>query len=217
VPPATSEGPPFPGGETHHRVTPPRARGLGAFVGSVALRLAGWRIAGALPPLPRYVLIVAPHTSNWDFPVGLAAKFALGLKAQWLGKHTVFRGPVGWILRALGGIPVDRARPDGTVDAVLARMRAAPKFILALSPEGTRRRTEGWKSGFYRIAVAAGVPILPVWFDWSIKTVGLGTPFQPTGVASTDIPRLRALYRKDMARRPEYFADIHDHSDPAPP
>jgi len=95
-------------------------------------------MVGALPLLPRYIIIVAPHTSNWDFFVGLAAKFALGLRAQWLGKHSLFRGPVGWILRALGGIPVDRSRPDGVIEGVLAGMQDAPTFVLALAPEGTR-------------------------------------------------------------------------------
>ena len=186
------------------------AQGLVPWLGRTALRLGGWRIVGRLPDVPRYVLIVAPHTSNWDFFVGLAAKFALGLKAAWLGKHTLFRGPIGWMLRGLGGIPVDRSRPDGTVEAVLAQMQGSERFILALAPEGTRRRIEGWKSGFHRIAVAAGVPILPVSFDWSSRTIDLGTPFLPNGDPASDIPRLRALYRKDMAKHPEYFADIHD-------
>lgn len=186
------------------------ARGLVPWIGRTALRLAGWRIAGRLPDAPRYVLIVAPHTSNWDFFVGLAAKFELGLEAAWLGKHTLFRGPVGWMLRGLGGIPVDRSRPDGTVEAVLAQMQGRDRFVLALAPEGTRRRIEGWKSGFYRIAVSAQVPILPVSFDWSTRTIDLGTPFAPSGDAASDIPRLRALYRKGMAKHPEYFADIHD-------
>jgi 1-acyl-sn-glycerol-3-phosphate acyltransferase len=170
----------------------------------------GWRIDGALPPIPRYVLIVAPHTTNADFFVGLAAKFALGLRAQWLGKHTIFRGPLGWILRGLGGVPVDRAHPDGTVEGVVEQMRAAPTFVLALAPEGTRRRTEGWKTGFHRIAVAAGVPILPVAFDWSTRTVLLRTPFQPTGEASADIAALRSMYTRQMAKHPEDFDDIHD-------
>lgn len=169
-----------------------------------------WRFRGELPRLPRYVIIVAPHTSNWDFFVGLAAKFALGLKARWLGKHTIFRGPAGWILRALGGIPVDRSHPDGTVDGVLAEMRRASTCVLALSPEGTRKRTEQWKTGFYRIAVAAGVPIVPVFFDWSTRTIGLLPPFRPTGDATHDIVAIRGFYRRQMARRPELFADIHD-------
>jgi 1-acyl-sn-glycerol-3-phosphate acyltransferase len=191
--------------------------GAGAAIGRAALRLSGWRLHGALPPIPRYVMIVAPHTSNWDFFLGLAAKAALGLRAQWLGKHTIFRGPLAWLLRALGGVPVNRSHPDGTVNAVLAAMRAAPTFVLALSPEGTRKRVDAWKTGFYRVAVAAGVPIVPVSFDWPSRIVRLGTPFHPTGNADADIRRLRALYRKEMARRPEYFADVHDQPTTPPP
>jgi 1-acyl-sn-glycerol-3-phosphate acyltransferase len=166
---------------------------------------------GALPLLPRYILIVAPHTSNWDFFVGLAAKFALGLRARWLGKHSLFRGPIGWLLRALGGIPVDRSRPDGVIEGVLAEMQDAPSFVLALAPEGTRKYIDHWKTGFYRIAVAARVPVVPVSFDWSTRIVGLTEPpFTVTGHASADIAHLRSLYRKEMARRPEYFADARD-------
>jgi len=188
-----------------------------ALIGRAWLRVMGWRIEGALPPAPRYVLIVAPHTANADFFVGLAAKWALGLRAKWLGKHTLFRGPLRWLLRALGGVPVDRSHPDGTVESVLAEMTAAPSFVLALAPEGTRRLTEGWKTGFYRVAVAAGVPILPVAFDWSTRRVFLRTPVQPTGEAATDIPRLRAMYHKGTARHPELFNDIHDEQRPAAP
>jgi 1-acyl-sn-glycerol-3-phosphate acyltransferase len=180
------------------------------FIGRAWLGVMGWRLEGALPPAPRYVLIVAPHTTNADFFVGLAAKWALGLRAKWLGKHTIFRGPLGWLLRALGGVAVDRSHPDGTVDAVLAEMEAAPTFVLALAPEGTRRLTDGWKSGFYRIAVAARVPILPVAFDWSTRRILLRTPFQPTGDPAADILQLRGMYHKGMARHPELFDDVHD-------
>jgi 1-acyl-sn-glycerol-3-phosphate acyltransferase len=185
------------------------AKGVLPAIGQAALWLSGWRITGALPEIPRYVMIVAPHTSNYDFFVGLAAKFALGLKAKWLGKHSLFVGPIGWLLRALGGIPVDRSRPDGTVEGVLAEMRAAPAFVLALSPEGTRKHIEHWKTGFYRIAVAAKVPILPVSFDWSSRTINLMAPFLATGDQGADVARLRRLYRKEMARRPESFSDVH--------
>lgn len=186
-----------------------RARGPLPAIGQAALLLSGWRIAGRLPDAPRYVIIVAPHTSNYDFFVGLAAKFALGLKARWLGKHSLFRGPVGWILRALGGIPVDRARPDGTVEAVLEELHASPTFVLALSPEGTRKHIPHWKTGFYRIALAADVPVAPVAFDWSTRTIALLPPFRVTGDQAADIAHLRGLYRREMARRPEGFADVH--------
>ena len=185
------------------------ARGVLPAVGQAALWLSGWRITGTLPDVPRYVLIVAPHTSNYDFFVGLAAKFALGLKAKWLGKHSLFRGPIGWLLRALGGIPVDRARPDGTVEAVLGQLQASPTFVLALSPEGTRKHIAHWKTGFYRIALAARVPVAPVSFDWSTRTIGLLPPFQVTGNQAADVAHLRGLYRREMARRPEHFADVH--------
>ncbi len=178
----------------------------------------GWRIVGALPRIPRYILVVAPHTSNSDFFVGLAAKFALGLRAQWLGKHTLFRGPSGWILRALGGIPVDRSRPDGVIEGVLAGMQGAPTFVLALAPEGTRKYIDHWKTGFYRIALAAEVPVVPVTFDWSTRTIGLTEPpFTVTGDAASDIAHLRSLYRKSMARRPEYFAEVRDALPPPAP
>jgi len=199
--PAIPPGPP---------ALPSGGGGPSVLVGRLAMWLMGWKFEGTLPPLPRYVLIVAPHTSNWDFFVGLAAKFALGLQAKWLGKHTIFRGPPGWILRALGGIPVDRSHPDGTVDGVLAEMTQAKTFVLALSPEGTRKRTGQWKTGFYRVAVASGVPIVPVAFDWSSRTIHLLPPFQPTGDTQRDIGWIRGLYRKEMARVPAYFEDVHD-------
>jgi 1-acyl-sn-glycerol-3-phosphate acyltransferase len=190
---------------------PHGGKGPLVLVGRAALRLMGWRMVGALPPLSCYILVVAPHTSNWDFFVGLAAKFALGLRAQWLGKHTIFRGPIGWMLRAVGGIPVDRSRPDGVIEGVLEGMQGAPTFVLALAPEGTRKYIDHWKTGFYRIAVAAQVPVVPVTFDWSTRTIGLTEPpFTVTGDASADIAHLRSLYRKNMARRPEYFADVRD-------
>ena len=184
-------------------------RGLLPAIGQAAFWLSGWRIRGRLPEVPRYVIIVAPHTSNYDFFVGLAAKFSLGLQAKWLGKHSLFRGPVGWLLRALGGIPVDRSRPDGTVEAVLAELQASPTFVLALSPEGTRKHIAHWKTGFYRIALAADVPVAPVAFDWSTRTIDLLPPFRVTGDQAADVMHLRGLFRREMARRPEYFADVH--------
>lgn len=179
-------------------------------LGRVFLRLIGWRIDGSLPPDPRYVMIVAPHTSNWDFFVGLFAKWALGLKAAFLAKHTLFQGPVGWALRALGGIPVDRAHPEGMVESVVARARAHPGFVLAVTPEGTRKRSREWKTGFHRIALAVGIPIVPVAFDWSTRTVGLGAAYRPTADVAADVRALRLLYTKQMARHPEFFADVRD-------
>lgn len=181
-----------------------------AAVGRLALRLAGWKVAGTLPSVPRYVIIVAPHTSNWDFFVGLATKWSLGLDAAFLAKHSLFRGPLGWILRLLRGIPVDRAHPEGTVEAVVVRARAESSFVLAVTPEGTRKRSRAWKTGFHRIAIAAGMPIVPVSFDWSTRTVGFGAPFHPTADVTADVHALRLMFTRSMARRPELFSDVRD-------
>jgi 1-acyl-sn-glycerol-3-phosphate acyltransferase len=169
------------------------------------LRAAGWRIVSEPPELPKFVAIVAPHTSNWDFFVGLGTMYGLDLEVRWLGKHTIFRGPVGRLLRRLGGRPVRRHTPEGVVAEAAAAIRAEPQFILALAPEGTRSRVDHWRTGFYRIAEASGVPIVPVWFDWSRHEIGLGTPLVPTGDMDADLAALQAVYRPEMARHPELF------------
>lgn len=171
------------------------------------LGLGGWRVEGALPDEPRFVLIVAPHTSNWDFLVGVLAMFAIGLRSSWFGKHTLFRFPAGPILRWLGGEPIDRSTKRGTVETAVECFRTRSRWVLTLTPEGTRKRAEQWKTGFHQIAVGAGVPIVPVTFDYSRKVVGLGAPFRPTGDAVRDISAIRGLFRKEMARYPELFAE----------
>lgn len=188
-------GPPLHG----HRLT--RA------IGHLLLRLWRWRITGELPALPRFVIIVAPHTSNWDFPVGAAAKFALGLQAHWFGKDTLFRGPLGVWMRHIGGEPVDRAAPGGVVGAAVARIRATAQYVLALSPEGTRRRVTRWRTGFHAIARGAGIPIVPVALDWSRREVRIGDPFWPTDDLAADLPRLAAFYDASMAHTPALYAD----------
>lgn len=172
-------------------------------VGRAVLRIAGWRIAGDLPAIPRFVACVAPHTSNWDFVVGYAAKMALGVRASWLGKHTLFFGPMGPLLRWMGGIPVDRRAAHGVVDQAAEWFRARPALVLGVAPEGTRRKVDRWKMGFYHIARIAGVPIVPVALDWGTRTVRVGAPFDPTGDEDADLQYLLAFYRRVRGRRPE--------------
>jgi 1-acyl-sn-glycerol-3-phosphate acyltransferase len=162
------------------------------------------------------VLIVAPHTSNWDFLHGLGAKGVLRLGARFLGKHTLFRGPAGSFLRWLGGIPVDRRAAHGIVGESVAAFAGAEQLCLVLTPEGTRSYVRTWKSGFYRIAVGAGVPILLVKFDYRSKSVVLGPLFQPTGDYERDLPLIQREFRREMARRPELYG-AEDHEDPAAP
>jgi 1-acyl-sn-glycerol-3-phosphate acyltransferase len=151
-------------------------RAFGRFV----LRLLRWRIVGEIPNQPKLVVIAAPHRSNWDFVVGIAAKLALGVDASWLGKHTLFRRPFGWMFRQLGGIPVDRRSAQNTVASVVGEFAAHNRLVIALAPEGTRKAGAEWKSGFWHIAHGAGVPILPVAFDWAAHTVRVLSPLDPT-------------------------------------
>jgi 1-acyl-sn-glycerol-3-phosphate acyltransferase len=173
--------------------------------GEASLRRFGWRIVGELPPLPKFVVVVAPHTSNWDFAVGIAAMFALDVPVHWLGKDSLFRGPLGPAMRALGGRPVRRDSREGLVMDVAAEIRAAPQFVLGLAPEGTRKKVEQWRTGFYRIAEAAGVPIVPVWMDFGRREFGIGAPFHPTGDLAADLAELQKHYRPEMALRREGY------------
>lgn len=163
-------------------------------LGRAYLRLGGWRVEGAWPEVPKCVAIVAPHTSNWDFFLGLGILFGMDLKVSWLGKHAIFRPPVGGLLRRLGGIPIDRRAAHGVVGACVDAFTEAQAMLLALSPEGTRRSGGAWKSGFYHIAVQAGVPILPVSFDFPTHVIRFMAPFLPTGDLEGDLPRLMALF-----------------------
>ncbi len=163
-------------------------------IGKIYLRGGGWRIAGAFPAESKVVAIVAPHTSNWDFPLGVAVLFALELRVSWLGKHTLFETPLKGFFRWLGGIPVDRRSSHGVVDACVKSFETAPALLLALAPEGTRKGVSRWKSGFYSIAMEAGVPILPVVFDYREHVIHLRPLFRPSGSLAEDLPRVQALF-----------------------
>ncbi len=172
-----------------------QARGwLWRAVGRVYLRLSGWRIEGVFPEDPKYVVIVAPHTSNWDFTLGVAVVFAVELKVSWLGKHRLFKAPFKKFLHWLGGIPVDRGASHGVVGECVRAFEEAPALMLALAPEGTRKGVSQWKTGFYLIAVKAGVPILPVGFDYQEHVVRLKPLFHPTGNLEQDLPAIQALF-----------------------
>lgn len=164
-----------------------------------------WRVEGDLPDIARCVVIVAPHTSNWDFVIGLATLLALDLRVTWLGKHTIFRGPFGALWRALGGVPVDRGATDGTVTATTALFTAGAPVWVGLAPEGTRRKVERWKSGFWRIARAAQVPILPVALDYGRRRLCLLPLYQPTAECEADVAALRRHFGPEMARRREHY------------
>lgn len=175
-------------------------------LGRLLMRLFGWRLAGTSPAAPQCVLVVAPHTSNWDFLFGLAAKWALRLRVRFVGKHTLFRFPLGVFMRGVGGIPVDRSAAGGFVEKVATEFGRGEPLYLVIAPEGTRKRVSQWKTGFHRIAVAARVPILPVVLDYAAREVRLLPMYTPTGDYATDLAALAAYYDPAMACRPENYA-----------
>ena len=165
------------------------------FIGRSVMRLSGWRFAGELPDLPKFVIAVAPHTSNWDFVIGVMTLFSLDIKLNFIGKHTLFRGMFGRWLRSLGGIPADRTKANGLVGDVVDAFNANDRLIVALSPEGTRTLAKGFKTGFLHIAVGANVPIVLAYFDFPNRTVGFGPLFTPTGDIERDLKFVLDFYK----------------------
>jgi 1-acyl-sn-glycerol-3-phosphate acyltransferase len=143
-------------------------------IGRLMLGAMGWRIEGEIPNLRKFVIAVAPHTSNWDFLVGMAAMFALDLRLTFIGKHTLFAGPLAPFLRWMGGVPVDRSSPHGVVGESVRAFEAVERRVLAIAPQGTRKPVPQFKTGFLHIARGAGVPILLASLDYARRTVTLG-------------------------------------------
>jgi 1-acyl-sn-glycerol-3-phosphate acyltransferase len=170
-------------------------------IGRAVLRLMGWRIEGAIPDVPKIVIAVAPHTSNWDFVVGAAAMFALDLRLSFLAKHTLFRGPFGAMLRWMGGIAVDRESPHGVVGDAVAAFGRADQRVLAITPQGTRRPGARYKSGFLHIARGARVPVLLATLDYAARSVRLGPPFEYGDDAEADIARIEAFFAGVRGKR----------------
>ena len=189
----------------NYRYLPRRDWPTCCWIGRTLLSLLGWRISGNLPDLPKAVLTVAPHTSNWDWVIGMAAAMALDLDASWLGKQSLFQGPWGELLRKLGGIPVDRRHPAGIIEQVVQQSREKETFLFALSPEGTRKPVSSWKSGCCRIAHDAGIPLIPVALDYSKKTIWIFDPWVPGGETSQCLQQLSNFFQGEMAKIPKSF------------
>jgi 1-acyl-sn-glycerol-3-phosphate acyltransferase len=187
------------------RNIPRRGNRFSALLARSIMRLLGWRFEGSFPDLAKFVVIVAPHTSNWDFGLGVVAMFAVGFRGTFLGKHTLFRWPMGIVMRWLGGVPVDRSGSHNVVDQVVEHFRSRPSMMLALSPEGTRRKLPAWRTGFYNIAKGAGVPIVPVAFDYPHRVIRLFPPMQPTADQGADFAMLGAYFNAQMALRPAQY------------
>lgn len=167
--------------------------------------LLGWKIVGDFPrQLRKYIVAVAPHTSNWDFPLGVMARSILRMNhARFLGKDALFKRPFGWFFRSLGGYPVDRSSSHDVVQQVVDIFNSHEDFILALAPEGTRKKVEKLRTGFYYIAKGANVPIVPVGFDFSTRRIVIGDPMMPTENFDRDMDALLSFYRKMRGKNPE--------------
>lgn len=168
-------------------------------------RLFGWKIIGHKPVnITKYVIVVAPHTSNWDFAVGYCTKHIEDLHPDFLAKNSLFKIPlVGWFLRNMGGHPVDRSKKMNMVDVMVEKFATHDKFIMAITPEGTRSYSPDWKTGFYRVAERANVPIVLAGIDYGKKALTFSEPFFASGDLEADIEKMKAFFRTMKGKHPE--------------
>ncbi|GAA4031080.1 lysophospholipid acyltransferase family protein [Actimicrobium antarcticum] len=170
-----------------------------------ALRLLGWRVEGVAPTESRYVLIAAPHTSNWDFPVTLMVCSVLGLKVYWMGKASLFNWPFGGVMRWLGGIAVDRSKSSNLVQSTVAAFERSQRLAVIIPPEGTRDKVMHWKTGFYYIAVGAKVPVALAFLDFRRKVGGIGKMLHPSGDIEVDMQEIKQFYAGITGKNPHQF------------
>ncbi|MEZ5569843.1 MAG: lysophospholipid acyltransferase family protein [Halioglobus sp.] len=172
------------------------------------LSLFGWRTSHTIAHMDKCVLIGAPHTTNWDFPLTLLGLSSMGVKFNWVAKHTLFVWPVGVVLRAIGGISVDRSQGATFLQEIVALYASKDRLVLAIAPEGTRSRAPHWKAGFYTIARNAGVPIGLGYIDYARKMIGIEQVLLPSGDIEQDMGIIREFYRHRVGKRPENQGEI---------
>ncbi len=170
-----------------------------------------WKVVGGFPKdIKKYVLIGVPHTSNFDFIIGLLLKLALKVPINFLGKKSLFKFPFGSFFKAVGGIPVDRKKNEKMVDAITRIFKEKDQFVFAISPEGTRSKVTDWKTGFYYIASQAKVPIVGLTFDYKNKQTEVFEPFIPTGDIEADFKFLKSRYKNIVGKVPKNSFDVVD-------
>ena len=175
------------------------------FICRLILKLAGWKPEGVLPDAEKYLIVSAPHTSMWDFVIGKLFYYGYGISSKVLIKKELFVFPMNYILRMMGGIPVDRDNRTNLIQKMADLFKNKPKFILTVTPEGTREKVQYWKRGFYYIAEKAGVPLLPGYCDYHRKVIGIGTLIYPTGDVENDMVKLKSFFRGIVPKHPEKF------------
>ncbi len=181
----------------------PRIRGqrFVRWVANTVIRCSSWRVVGEFPDVPRLVAIAAPHSSNWDGIIGISAAYAMGVRATWMGKDSLFKHGLAGLMRGLGGIPTDRSNPRGAVGQMAEMLKTTREPLwLFLAPEGTRKKVRKWRTGFWHIASEAGVPILLVSIDFPGKRFVIGPLFHPSGDKEADLARLYGYYRQFVGK-----------------
>ncbi len=181
------------------------------------LWLLGWKPEGRRPAARKYVLIAAPHTSNWDLPIMLALAWVFEVEITWIGKHALFAWPYGWLMRFLGGIPIRRDRNENRVQQMARAFEEAESLAIGVSAEGTRSYVPYWKSGFYHIALSAKVPIVMGYVDYARKRGGFGPELVPTGEVTQDMDKIRSFYSDKAGRYPDCFGDVRLKEESCPP
>jgi 1-acyl-sn-glycerol-3-phosphate acyltransferase len=170
-------------------------------------KLSGWKILGKFPgeDVPKYINIVAPHTSAWDYPIGVATRKITGIDSKYLAKKELFKfPPLAWFMRSMGGYPVDRGTKNSMTDAIVDLFNSKERFSITITPEGTRKKVDKWKTGFYIVAQKANVPIVMVAFDFGNKQVIVKEPQYVTGDMEGDIEKMKEFYRGIKGKIPEF-------------
>ena len=186
-------------------VVPRRGNAFSQWLGTTMLRVLGWKLEGEFPNVDKAVMVAAPHTSNWDGAITLGTVLAMRLNIHWMGKDSMFRWPFGRLLRWMGGVPVDRSTGRGLVQTTIDKLIENPHYIILISPEGTRSATREWKTGFYKIAHGANVPIVLAYIDFARKVVGFGPLVQSSGDMEREMQNIRAFYNDKVARHAVRF------------
>lgn len=205
--------------DRHANVTDahPRCGFFAHWVGRTVRAITRWKIVGVIPESPKGVFIAAPHTTWWDLVHMLSVAWSLRIRLSWVGKAELFRFPLGWFMRALGGVPVYRESKTDTVGQLVQRFAEVDGMYLSIAPSGTRKKRDHWKSGFYHVCARAEIPILCGFLDYAKKEGGIGPVLLPSGDLSADMDRIREFYSGVTARYPELLSTVRLREEPPPP
>lgn len=186
----------------------PRVGPIRHLIGKLWLKAFGWEAVGEVPNIPHAVFVAHPHTTGWDLPFTLAVAWSLKMNVSWVGKNTLFKGPLKYFFRALGGVPVDRSKRGNQVKAIADAVKREKACFLTIAPSGTRSKRDHWKSGFYYISREANIPLLLAFMDYSKKRGGLGPVFMTTGDVRKDMDAIRKFYDGVRGKYPENESEI---------